>query len=257
MEIISRDEAIAKGLKKYFTGIPCKYGHIAERRIGHRGGECVTCKSNYNKSDKFRLWRKNVYDINPVVQEKRRQDSKKPENIAKNRAYRQSRKGTQRHKELVKKYNDSKRKTVKFKEWYTKYIKDPKVKERKRIYNATYEARRKKEDLNYRLMAVLRQRVTSAIKKNLKGGSAVRDLGCSISDFKEYIAKQFEPGMSWENWGKYTWHLDHKKPLASFDLTNREQFLQACHYTNYQPLWAEENYRKNAKLDWPVKMEAA
>lgn len=33
--------------------------------------------------------------------------------------------------------------------------------------------------------------------------------------------------------------------LASFDLTNREQFLQAAHYTNLQPMWAADNIRKS------------
>jgi hypothetical protein len=32
-EIISRAEAKARGLTRYFTGKPCKYGHIAERYV--------------------------------------------------------------------------------------------------------------------------------------------------------------------------------------------------------------------------------
>lgn len=31
MKILLREEAIQKGLKRYFTGIPCKNGHISER----------------------------------------------------------------------------------------------------------------------------------------------------------------------------------------------------------------------------------
>jgi 5-methylcytosine-specific restriction endonuclease McrA len=40
-EIISREDAIAKGLKRYFTGDPCKHGHVTERRC--RDHRCMVC----------------------------------------------------------------------------------------------------------------------------------------------------------------------------------------------------------------------
>lgn len=103
-------------------------------------------------------------------------------------------------------------------------------------------------DINYRLSHSLRRRMNNAIRNNQKIGSAVKDLGCSISHFKSYIEKQWVNGMSWENYGKEGWHLDHIIPLASFDLNDREQFLKACHYTNHQPLWAEENLTKGNRI---------
>jgi hypothetical protein len=39
--------------------------------------------------------------------------------------------------------------------------------------------------------------------------------------------------------------MARKKPPALFDLTDRKQFLEACHYTNLQPLWAVDNIRKS------------
>ncbi len=106
---------------------------------------------------------------------------------------------------------------------------------------------KKKTDIQFKITCNLRTRLWGAIKNNFKSGSAVSDLGCTISDFKIYIEKQFKDGMTWENWGRDTWHLDHKNPLTNFDLTNREQLLMAVHYSNIQPLWANENLEKSSK----------
>jgi hypothetical protein len=56
--------------------------------------------------------------------------------------------------------------------------------------------------------------------------------------------------MNWENWGLGIgkWHIDHIKPMASFDLADPEQLVAACHFSNQQPLWAEENLRKGARV---------
>ena len=92
----------------------------------------------------------------------------------------------------------------------------------------------------------MRVRLVRAVNKDSKIGSAIRDLGCSIEEFKIYIEKQFRDGMSWSNWGS-VFELDHIKPLCSFDLTDRAQFLEAAHFTNFQPLLIEEHKRKSAE----------
>lgn len=103
-----------------------------------------------------------------------------------------------------------------------------------------------KNDVIFKLSHVLRNRLRYAIKYNKKVGSAVEDLGCSIQDFKFYLEGKFKDGMSWDNYGK--WEIDHVIPLIFFDLTQREQFLRACNYTNLQPLWKLENLKKGKKL---------
>ena len=103
-------------------------------------------------------------------------------------------------------------------------------------------------DIQWKLCVILRSRLHDALKNSYKNDSSIRDLGCSIPELKFYIEGQFQQGMSWENWSVKGWHLDHKIPLAFFDLTNKEQLKQACHYTNLQPLWAIENLRKSNKV---------
>jgi len=100
------------------------------------------------------------------------------------------------------------------------------------------------EDIQYKLRWSLRNRLRCAIKRNLKTGSAVKDLGCTIADFKSHIESLWQDGMNWNNWTTNGWHIDHIKPLRDFDLTNPEELKRACHYSNLQPLWADDNYKK-------------
>lgn len=120
-----------------------------------------------------------------------------------------------------------------------------------RDYARVYHQERAKSDVNFKIQSRLRSRMTKAIKNNCKtsykkAGSSVKDLGCSIQEARGYIEAKFQPGMNWDNWSKDGWELDHIIPLASFDLSNREEFLKACHYTNLQPLWASEHKEKSA-----------
>lgn len=114
--------------------------------------------------------------------------------------------------------------------------------EKHRRQNNALTVHRQRELIQTRLSRNLRVRLSKAVHR----GSAVRDLGCSVDELKQHLESKFQPGMTWNNYG--TWHIDHVKPLALFDLTDREQLLKACHYTNLQPLWAEENLRKSAKV---------
>jgi hypothetical protein len=70
-------------------------------------------------------------------------------------------------------------------------------------------------------------------------------LGCTVNELAEYLESKFLPGMSWEN--RKLWHIDHIRPLASFDLTDPAQQRLAFHYANLQPLWARDNIRKGRR----------
>ena len=135
------------------------------------------------------------------------------------------------------------------------------IKNRKNLtnyYKKWRDANKERENLKNRLKRenntqvklsiYLRTRLNSAIKGNFKGGSAVKDLGCSIQDLKFWLEFWFDDGMNWNNWSKNGWHIDHIKPLASFDLIDKNQLLEACNYKNLQPMWAIDNIKKADKL---------
>jgi hypothetical protein len=69
-------------------------------------------------------------------------------------------------------------------------------------------------------------------------------LGCSPYFLKEYLEKQFKSGMTWDN--RNEWHIDHIIPLSSAQ--SEDEIYKLCHYTNLQPLWAEDNLKKSNKI---------
>jgi hypothetical protein len=72
-------------------------------------------------------------------------------------------------------------------------------------------------------------------------------IGCSKRDLRAHIEAQFLPGMSWENYGRKGWEIDHVKPCALFDLTDPAQQAICFHYTNLRPLWRIDNMRRPRK----------
>jgi hypothetical protein len=110
---------------------------------------------------------------------------------------------------------------------------------------------RNKANVQAKIKNCLRQSVRRRIRQirgdDDKAGSGVDDLGCSLEFFQTYIESLWQPGMTWEKWSRWGWHIDHIQPVSSFDLTIREDLLKACHYTNLRPLWWMDNISKGAK----------
>ena len=115
-----------------------------------------------------------------------------------------------------------------------------------------YANRKYANDVNFRLRKLIRSRIFRSIGGKAKPASPIKALGCTLAELKAYLESKFQMGMAWENWGVYGWHVDHIRPLASFDLTDPVQFGIACHYTNLQPLWAKDNLSKSDKFEESV-----
>lgn len=96
---------------------------------------------------------------------------------------------------------------------------------------------------------LMRTRIGKLIKRGDKAARTTELLGCDRETFIAHIEKRFKPGMTWDNWSMHGWHVDHVRPLISFDLNDPEQQKAAFHYTNLQPLWAVENILKGGKYE--------
>lgn len=142
-------------------------------------------------------------------------------------------KDTLRYKEINKRAQEKRRAT-----------KNAEIRE----YNNRYYEGKYNNDLQFKLLSVLRQRVRNALKGEVKEETTKELLGCTIDYFKTWIESKFESGMTWMNHGRGEgmWHLDHIKPCAMFDLSNIEQRHECFHFSNYQPLWEGDNLEKHA-----------
>lgn len=115
-----------------------------------------------------------------------------------------------------------------------------------REVNRDYHKKRRAEDPLYKFMHALRCHSSRAFKRigQSKPSKTLHLLGCSWEEAKERFDSLFQPGMNWNNYGK--WHVDHIIPLASATTIDEAKALN--HISNLQPLWAVDNLIKGAKL---------
>jgi hypothetical protein len=102
----------------------------------------------------------------------------------------------------------------------------------------------RKTDPLKRLIFNVRSRIYSVLRNKTKTSFEI--VGCSPEFLKEHLEKQFTKGMCWENHGLYGWHIDHIIPVST--AKTDDEVYSLCHYTNLQPLWAEDNLKKSDKL---------
>jgi hypothetical protein len=128
------------------------------------------------------------------------------------------------------------------------YRAKPEVKQRTNERNKE----RGKTDIQFKLRKNLRGRLWLALAGKNKSASTLRLLGCTIEHLKSHLESQFTEGMSWDNYGLQGWEVDHIISIKSFDLTDPAQQRECFHFSNLQPLWAEDNRSKGAKLETVV-----
>jgi len=114
--------------------------------------------------------------------------------------------------------------------------------------HSNYMKLRRFNDANFRLLGCLRGGLYKCLKGLLKNHKTVDYIGCSIEELWIHLESKFQEGMIKDNYG--LWHVDHIKPLSSFnfnDVDKEYQLKLAWNYSNLQPLWAKDNLKKGAR----------
>ena len=122
------------------------------------------------------------------------------------------------------------------------------------LYHKNKHKDRKREYVNeklktddfFKLKFSIRSLIRNALKRGFttKSKKTIEILDCSFEEFKLHLESKFDDKMNWENQGTY-WHMDHIIPISSAE--TEEDVYRLNHYTNFQPLYWEDNLKKGSK----------
>ena len=263
-KIISRAEAREQGLTKYFTGKPCKNGHLEERNT--HSGNCYSCQKELSKKfyqtdkgkESTRISQKK-YLKTDKGKEAQKRGSKKFRSSDKGKEYykeyRQSDKGKEQKKIYHKKYYNSEKGKKTRKNHYENVLKEFMKMDEWRERQSKYK-RKERENPITRFLYNYRTRINEVLKKTntVKNQTTINLLGCNTNFFIKYLEKLFEKNMKMKNYGE--WHLDHIVPLnyfvKNYDMNDENTVQIAFHYSNLQPMWAKKNIIKSDKISKQV-----
>ena len=188
-----------------------------QREKDGRDFKCKECRNHFNKQyrnnnkEKVKASRKTYYNKNI----KKMRDEKL--------------KYTKTHREAKKKYD---------------LIYRAQNKEKISKYKKEWEKNHKNDPI-FKIKRNLRRRVHHALKGEDKSDNTFALLGCTADQFRVYIESLWQEGMSWENYGRNGWHIDHKIPCSAFDLSKESDQRKCFHYKNSRPLWEKDNLKKS------------
>ncbi len=159
------------------------------------------------------------------------------------------------NKEVLKtKRDENKEHITKYQKSYYQKIKDKRKKyievNKEKINESSrkYKKNRRQNDPLFKLSCNIGRNIRIGLKsKGLKKNSKTNIIiGCTFQELKEHLENQFEPWMSWENYGKYKnkefnygWDIDHVIPQSSSK--TEDELLKLNHYTNLKPLCSYTN----------------
>lgn len=223
--------------------------------------ECMICsrlsnklyreKNNEKEKNRIQFYKKNNSEKVKISNQKYlNNNSEKRKETIRNHYINNIEKIKERYK-ILKENNHNKLKEIKNKSYHKN---KKKHKERIKEYRKTnknsradYQKKLLKTNVIYKVSSLCRTRIYHFLKvKNLtKKHKTFEIIGCTPQFLKEYLEQKFIEGMSWDLMGKHI-HIDHIIPLSSAN--TEEEVYKLCHYTNLQPLWAEDNLKKGFKI---------
>jgi len=238
---------------------PLPINSFYKRPNGNLRGECKKCKlkegkeryKKFNYAEKFKEGRKiarKKYNEKVRVKKSLLKEETK---LKKQKLYEEEKLKKQLDKLRIKNEKENQKKLERIRK--EKLREEMKLKREEYLISEEYLNKKKEINLKkyknkmtkpiYKFRKNISNNIRNSFKRGgfSKGTKTKEILGAEWSVVKEYFEKKFQEGMTWNNQGE--WHIDHIIPIST--ATSPEDVIRLNHYTNLQPLWAEDNIKKS------------
>ena len=166
-----------------------------------------------------------------------------------------------------KEYNSKPEIKRKKQQYNEQYFSKPETKQKRQQYNEHYcskpenkkrqnQNRKYKRQINlsFRLNDTISSSVRRSLHSNKQGNHWETLVGYTQKQLKQHLEQQFEPWMSWYNYGnkKGCWSIDHKIPVSLYNIAdyNCDDFNKCWALSNLRPLNQSYNIIKCNEIDW-------
>jgi len=115
-----------------------------------------------------------------------------------------------------------------------------------RKYMREWQKNKCYNDPIYKLNKNIRHAIWFSLKGNKNGRHWEKIVGYDTMQLKKHLEAQFKKGMTWDNYGRNGWHVDHIIPLSIFNIKGIKSkgFKKCWALENLQPLWEKDNAKK-------------
>ena len=275
---LTRTHAKELGSTFFFHAKPCKHGHLSRYQTC---GVCEECHRLYRTSEQgHKAQRANHTKrmaTEPDYRQAKRDETKRYYDRNKDndewmekqrvrcRNYQSTERGKQKTREAMARFVEAGKKA----ESDARYLatargrdvaraaKKRHVKKVEAEHGKSYTAVVWERNPQAKLHSRMNTLISTALKRVgvAKSMKTVELVGCSIENLKAHLESNFEEGMSWDNYSRHGWHIDHIRPTASFDLNDPDQQRTANNWRNLIPMWAADNISKGDRYDHQDEQE--
>ena len=223
--------------------------------------KCAHCKidkntEEFHKATKHKDGLASLCKICKKISDKKYFEANKDRLKIQSKEYRN--KNVEKLKQVKKKYYEENLELLKTKGKKYREENQEVIKKRKALYRQKTkkernekEKLRRKNDKRFHINCTMSQSISKNLSKSKQCKAWKSLVDYTLEELISHLESKFEVGMTWDNYGKGGWHIDHIIPKSYFKFNSPEHpaFKAAWALSNLQPMWETDNLKKNNKIE--------